>query len=120
MKRTEASTVGDQTYRCSDVETFGVGRVLHPMMKSRNSKGFVLAGLELTLVCMLVPWQGWVERGKRPTDWKQIPGKEVFQAGVRQGPAAAGPVPPFLSPDARLAEARHLFLASLQGPAGRV
>lgn len=65
--------------------TRGVGRVLHPMIKSRNSKGLVLAGPELTLVCMLVLWQGWVERGKRASDWKQTPGKEVFQAGVRQG-----------------------------------
>lgn len=95
------------------------GRVLHSMIKSRNSKGFVLARQELTLVRMLVPWQGRVERGKRPTDWKQIPGKEGFQAGVRQGPVAAGPIPPFPSPDARLAGARHFFLASLQGPAGR-
>lgn len=99
--------------------TCGGGRALPPTIKSRNSEGFLLAGPELTLVCMLVPWQGQTEKGKRPTDWKQIPGKEVFQAGVRQGPAAAGPVPPFPSPDARLARVRHFFLASLQGPAGR-
>lgn len=92
------------------------GRVLHPMIKRRNSEGFVLAGLELTLVCMLVSWQGWVERGKRPTDWKQIPGKEGFQAGVRQGPAAAGPVPSFFSPDARLAGASKAFPGFITRP----
>lgn len=108
-----------QVHSVETKSTCGGGSVLHPMIKSRNSKGFVFAALELTLACMLVSWQGWIERGKRPTDWKQIPGKDIFQAGVRQGPAAAGPVPPFPSPDARLAGARHFFLASLQGPDGR-
>lgn len=44
------------------------GRVPHPMVKSRNSKGFLLARRELTLVCMLVPWQGRIKRRGKKTN----------------------------------------------------
>lgn len=54
---------GTQVWR---VRTSVVGdRVPHPMIKHRNSKGFTLARRELKLVCLLVPWQGRIERGEK-------------------------------------------------------